>query len=104
MAKPAVLPVTLPVTLTLPLVTLPPAVIWPAVVILPPDTLAAEVIVLVAEIRPAVVILPPVTLAVDVSVTAEIFSRAMLPTDPSKVLRSVLAMPSVPFTNPMIDP
>ena len=98
------LPVTLPVTLTFPLVTLPPAVIRPAVVILPPTTLAELVIVLVAEIWPAVIKLPPVTLAVDVSVTAEIFSRAMLPTDPSRVLRSVLAMPSVPFTNPMIDP
>jgi hypothetical protein len=80
---------------------LPVALTNPEVVMLPPVTLAAEVIVDVAEIRPAVVILPPVTLAVDVSVTAEIFSKATLPTDPSKSLRSVLAMPSVPFTNPM---
>ena len=50
-----------------PPVTLPVAVTNPAVEILPPITLAAEVIVLVALINPAVKMFPPVTLPVAVT-------------------------------------
>ena len=90
-------PVTLPLADTtepnkLDPVTVPVALTNPAVVILPPTTFAAEVIVEVADIKPAVNILPPVTLPVTV-------------TSPAVVIFPPITLPDALTTAPRIlDP
>ena len=90
-----------PAVKMLPPVTLPVAVTRPAVVIFPPTTLAAEVIVLVAEINPAVNKLPPVIFAAEVIVLVALINPAVS-TLPPVTLPVAVTRPAVVILPPII--
>ena len=70
--------------------TLPVALTWPAVSKLPPVTLAAEVIVDVADINPPVSKLPPVTFAALVIVPVAVINPAVVMLPPATLAALVI--------------
>ena len=102
------LPVTLvkPAFIKLPTFTLPVAEINPAVNMLPPVMLAAEVIVDVADINPPVSTLPPVTLPLALSTpvmySPVVANTATLPVPPTPTVTLPPELTTVTFDVPLL--